>query len=82
MSTELVKNEFEKTSLQIEPDNSNAEQSEDTYHESLLDSTILTKVEDRAVFNRKGRNEWELVIFKYEDSFNIVDEKGNLNSID
>ena len=42
--------EFNETSLQIELDNSNAEQSDDTYNESLLDNTILLKVEDREVF--------------------------------
>ena len=42
--------EFSETSLQIELDNSNAEQSDDTYNESLLDNTILLKVEDREVF--------------------------------
>ena len=42
--------EFNKTSLQIEPDNSNADQSNDTYDKSLLDNTILPKVKDRVVF--------------------------------
>ena len=41
---------FSETSLQIELDNSSAEQSDDTYNESLLDNTILLKVEDREVF--------------------------------
>ena len=51
--------EFNKTSLKIEPDNSNAEQSDDTCNKSLLDNTILLKVKDRVVFIREGRNEWE-----------------------
>ena len=59
LSTEMDTNEFDETRLQIEPDNSNAEQSNDTYDESLLDNTILTKVKDRVVFIREGRNEWE-----------------------
>ena len=59
LSTEMDTNEFDETRLQIEPDNSNAEQSNDTYDESLLDNTILTKVKDRVVFIREGRNKWE-----------------------
>ena len=59
LSTEMDTNEFNETRLQIEPDNSNAEQSNDTYDESLLDNTILTKVKDRVVFIREGRNKWE-----------------------
>ena len=43
----------------MEPDNSNAEQSNDTYNESLLDNTILPKVKDRVVFIREGENKWE-----------------------
>ena len=42
--------QFNEISLQIELDNSNAEQSDDTYNESLLDNTILLKVKDREVF--------------------------------
>ena len=59
VSAEMDTDEFNKTSLQIEPDNSNAEQSDDTYDKSLLDNTILLKVKDRVVFIREGRNEWE-----------------------
>ena len=59
LSTEMDTNEFNETRLQIEPDNSNAELSNDTYDESLLDNTILTKVKDRVVFIREGRNKWE-----------------------
>ena len=59
LSTEMDTNEFNETRLQIEPDNSNAEQSNDTYDKSLLDNTILTKVKDRVVFIREGRNKWE-----------------------
>ena len=57
VSAEIGADEFDKTSLQIEPDNSNADQSNDTYDKSLLDNTILPKVKDRVVFIREGRNE-------------------------
>ena len=46
--------EFDKTSLQIEPDNRNADQSDNTYHDSLFDNTILPNVQDRVVFIRRG----------------------------
>ena len=59
VSAEIGADEFDKTSLQTEPDNSNADQSNDTYDKSLLDNTILPKVKDRVVFIREGRNEWE-----------------------
>ena len=45
--------EFDKTSLQIEPDNRNADQSDNTYHDSLFDNTILPNVKDRVVFIRR-----------------------------
>ena len=51
--------EFDETSLQIEPGNSNAEQPDDTYYKLLLDNTILPKVKDKVVFIREGRNGWE-----------------------
>ena len=51
--------EFDETSLQIEPGNSNAEQPDDTYCKLLLDNTILPKVKDKVVFIREGRNDWE-----------------------
>ena len=57
VSAEIGADEFDKTSLQTEPDNSNADQSNDTYDKSLLDNTILPKVKDRVVFIREGRNE-------------------------
>ena len=50
VSAEMDADEFNKTSLQIEPDNSNADQSNDTYDKSLLNNTILPKVKDRVVF--------------------------------
>ena len=50
MSAETDTDEFNETSLQIELDNSNAEQSDDTYDESLLDNNILLKIKDRMVF--------------------------------
>ena len=59
VSAEKDTDEFDKTILQIEADNSNADQSDDTCDESLLDSTILPKVKDRVVFIREGRNEWK-----------------------
>ena len=49
--------EFYETNLQIEPDNSNGEQSDDTYDESLLDNSIVPKAKDRVVFIKEGRNE-------------------------
>ena len=49
--------EFDKTCLRAEPDDSNAHQSNDTYDKSLLDNTILPKVKDRLVFIREDRNE-------------------------
>ena len=49
--------EFDKTCLRTEPDDSNADQSNDTYDKSLLDNTILPKVKDRLVFIREDRNE-------------------------
>ena len=57
VNAEVDKDEFDETSLPIEPDNSNAEQSGDTYDELLLENTILLKVKDRVVFIREGRNE-------------------------
>ena len=57
VSAEIDTDEFDKTILQIEPDNSNADQSDDTCDESLLDNTILSKVKDSVVFIREGRNE-------------------------
>ena len=59
MSAEMDTDERNKTSLQIEPDTSNAEQSDDTCDESLLDNTILPKVKDRVVLVTQGRNNWE-----------------------
>ena len=52
-----ITGEFDETSLQMEPDNSNAEQSNDTYNKSLLDNTILPKVKDRVVFIREGEKQ-------------------------
>ena len=49
VSTEMDTHEFDKASIQTEPDNSNAEQPDDTYDESLPDNTILLKVKDRVV---------------------------------
>ena len=86
LSAEMDTDEFDKTSLQIEPDNSNADQYDDKYNESLLDNTILPKVKYKVVFTREGRNEWERRTIhsiadkqtgKYKDWFNIVDKKGN-----
>ena len=86
MSAEMDTDEFAEISLQIEPDNSNADQSDDTYDNSMLDNTILLKVKDRLVFIREGRNEWERRAIhsragkrrvKYNDLFNIIAEKGN-----
>ena len=59
VGAEMDTDEFDKTILQIEPDNSNADQSDDTCDESLLDNTILPKVKDSVVFIREGRNEWK-----------------------
>ena len=83
--------EFYETNLQIEPDNSNGEQSDDTYDESLLDNSIVPKAKDRVVFLKEGRNEYERRTIhsragnqtgKYKDLLNIVDEKGNIENID
>ena len=41
---EMDTDEFHKTNLQIEPDNSNDDQSDDTDNKSLLDNSILPKV--------------------------------------
>ena len=91
VSAEMDTDEFDEASLQIEPDNSNAEQPDDTYDESLLDSTILPKVKDRVVFIKEARNEWERKIIhsrggkqtgKYKDWVNIIDEEGNIENID
>ena len=57
MSAEMDADEFDKTCLRAEPDDSNADQSNDTYDKSLLDNTILPKVKDRLVFIREDRNE-------------------------
>ena len=52
---------------------------------------ILTKVKDRVVFIREGRNKQEhrtihsralKQMGKYKDWLNIVDEKGNIQNID
>ena len=59
VSAEMDIDEFDETSLQIEPGNSNAEQPDDTYCKLLLDNTILPKVKDKVVFIREGRNDWE-----------------------
>ena len=59
VSAEMDTDEFEETSLQTEPVNSNADQPDDIYSKSLLDSTILPKVRDRVVFIREGINEWK-----------------------
>ena len=40
VSAEMDTDEFDETSLQLEPDNSNADQSDDTYDNSMLDNTI------------------------------------------
>ena len=40
---EMDTDEFNKTNLQIEPDNSNDDQSDDTDNKSLLDNSILPK---------------------------------------
>ena len=53
VSAEMNTDEFDKTSLQIEPDNRNADQSDNTYHDSLFDNTILPNVKDRVVFIRR-----------------------------
>ena len=75
----------------MEPDNSNAEQSNDTYDKSLLDNTILPKVKDKVVFIREGESKWECRTIhsragkqtgKYNDWLNIIDEKGNIENID
>ena len=47
MSAEMDTDELEETSLKIEPDNGNAEQSDDTYDESFLDNNILRKLKIR-----------------------------------
>ena len=44
--------EFDEASLQIELDNSNAEQPNDTQDISLLDNTILPEVKDSVIFIR------------------------------
>ena len=91
VSAEMDTDEFDEASLQIEPDNSNAEQPDDTYDESLLDSTILPKVKDRVVFIKEARNEWERKMIhsrggkqtgKYKDWVNIIDEEGNIENSD
>ena len=91
VSAEMDTDEFEETSLQTEPVNSNADQPDDIYSKSLLDSTILLKVRDRVVFIREGINEWKCrtihsragkQIGKYKDWFHIVDKKGNIENID
>ena len=51
--------EFDEARCQIEPDNSNAEQPDETHDKSLLDTTNLPKVKDSLVFIREGWNEWE-----------------------
>ena len=55
VSADMDTDEFDGASLQIAPDNSNAEPPD----ESLLDNTILSKVKYRVVFTREDRNEWE-----------------------
>ena len=47
VSAEMDADEFDETGLQKQPDNSNADQSNDTYKKLLLDNTILPKVKDR-----------------------------------
>ena len=47
VSAEMDADEFDETGLQKQPDNSNADQSNDTYKKLLLDNTILPKVQDR-----------------------------------
>ena len=84
MSAEMDTDEFDETSLQIKPDDSNAEQSDDTYNKSLLDNTILPRVKDRVVFIREGRNKWECRTIhsragkqmgKYKDCFTQLTKK-------
>ena len=47
VSAEMDADEFDETGLQKQPDNSNADQSNDTYKKLLLNNTILPKVKDR-----------------------------------
>ena len=54
VSAEIDTDEQDETSLQVEPDNSNADQPDDTYDDSLFDNTILPNVKDRVVFIRRG----------------------------
>ena len=91
VSAEIDTDEFDEICFQIEPDNSNAEQSDDTYDESLLNNTIIPEVKDRVVFIREGKNEWERRTIhsragkqkgKYNNWLNIVDGEGNIENID
>ena len=91
VSAEIDTDEFDEICFQIEPDNSNAEQSDDTYDESLLDNSIIPEVKDRVVFIREGKNEWERRTIhsragkqtgKYNNWLNIVDGEGNIENID
>ena len=58
VSAEMDTDEFDEASLQIEPDNSNAEKPDDTYNESLH-NTILPKVKDRVLFIKEGTSQWK-----------------------
>ena len=58
----MVRDEIDEASLQIAPDNSNAEQPDDTYNESLLDNIFVPKVTDRVVLIREATNEWEQIL--------------------
>ena len=91
VSAEMDTDELDEASLHIEPDNSNAEHSDDIYNESLLENTILPKVKDRSVFDREGRNQWECRTIhskagkqmnKSKDWLNIIDTKGNIEYTD
>ena len=76
VSAEMDVDEIDQTRLQTEP---------------LLDNTILPEIKDRVVFIREGRNEQEHRTIhsragkqtrKYQDWFNIIHKKGNIENID
>ena len=54
MTTGMDGDEFDEARFQIEPDDSNAEQPDETHDKSLLDTTNLPKVKDSLVFIREG----------------------------